>query len=140
MQPAIDADGYQRGTILEGSAPFLVAKNTDEFGVIVVKADISTIKATIVNITLGNETVLDESALAKATVWFDTYQTFVDRDGDTVTYNFGWQTTSTWFQATAADTDCQFKVEVWVTRVIGEPFSAGAWLLTSKKSIVPIPA
>lgn len=140
MQPAIEADGYQRITILEGSAPFLMAKVTDKAGTAIVKADISTIKATIINASLDGATVLDQSALVANTVWFDTYQTLTDPDGDTVTYNFGWPTTSTWFQTTTTDADCRFKVEVWVTRVIGEPVSAGAWLVTAKKSIVPIPA
>jgi len=140
MQPEINADGYQRITILEGSAPFLMAKVTDKAGTAIIKADISTIKATILNMTLSGETVLDQSTLVEATVWFDTYQTLTDPDGDTVTYNFGWQTTATWFQATTTDATCQFKVEVWVTPESGQPFAAGWWLVTSKKSIVPIPA
>jgi hypothetical protein len=138
MQPPIDSDGYQRVSIFEGEAPFLMSKVTNYAGVIIVKADIATIKATIVHSTL-TQTVLDQSTLAENTVWFDTYQTLTDADGDTVTYNFGWQTTATWFTATTYDNDCQFKVEVWVTPESGQPFRAGGWLVTAKRSIVPIP-
>ena len=107
------------------------------------QADISTIKATISNVTLGT-TVLDQSTLTKTDVWFDAIQTLVTVDENnesvTYTYNFGWQATATWFQATTYDNDCQFKVEVWVTPVSGQPFEAGWWWVTAKKSIVPIPA
>lgn len=140
MQPAIEADGYQRITILEGSAPFLMAKVTDKAGTAIVKADISTIKATIINVTLDGATVLDESALVEATVWFDTYQTLTDPDGDTVTYNFGWQTLASYFSTTTLTYNCQFKVEVWITPESGQAFAAGWWLVTAMKSIVPIPA
>ena len=138
MQQPISADGYQRISILEGSAPFLMSKVTNKSGVIIVKADIASIKATIVNMT-ATATVLDESALTEADVWFDTYQTLADPDGDTVTYNFGWQTLATYFATTTADYDSQFKIEVWVTPESGQPFPAGWWLVTAKKSIVPIP-
>lgn len=137
MTSPIDGDKYQRLTIREGEAPFLMGKVTDKAGTIVVKADIATIKATITNITAGT-TVLDQSTLAEATVWFDTYQTLTDADGDTVTYNFGWQTTATWFATTTYGDDAQFKVEVWVTPENGQPFAAGWWYITAKKSIVPV--
>lgn len=137
MTTPIDGDKYQRLTIREGEAPFLMGKVTDKAGTIIVKADISTIKATITNIT-SITTVLDQSTLAEATVWFDTYQTLTDADGDTVTYNFGWQTTATWFSTTTYADDAQFKVEVWVTPESGQPFAAGWWLVTAKKSIVPV--
>lgn len=139
MQPQIDADGYQRISILEGSAPFLMAKVTDKSGNIVVKADIATIKATIVNVTVAGSAVLDQSTLVEANVWYDSYQTLTDPDGDTMTYNFGWQTLASYFATTTYDNDCQFKVEVWVTPESGQPFPAGWWLVTVNKSIVPIP-
>ena len=143
MTTPIDADGYQRIAIKEGTAPFLMGKVSDKALTLIVKADISTIKATITNVTLGT-TVLDQSTLTKTDVWFDTIQTLatVDENNESITYtyNFGWQTTATWFQATTTDARCQFKVEVWVTPVSGQPFEAGWWLVTAAKSIVPIPA
>lgn len=134
----IDADGYQRISIKEGAAPFLMGKVTDKAGLIITSTDVSTVKATITNITSG-ATVLDQVALTKSEVWFDTYQTVVDDDGDTVSYNFGWQTLATYFSTTTFGDDAQFKVEVWVTPVSGQPLPAGWWIVTVKNSIVPIP-
>jgi outer membrane lipoprotein-sorting protein len=137
MTTPIDGDKYQRLTIREGEAPFLMGKVTDKAGTIIVKADIATITATILNITAGT-TALAATVLAEATVWNDTYQTLTDADGDVITYNFGWQTTSTWFATTTYADDVQFKVEVWVTPESGQPFAAGWWIITAKKSIVPL--
>lgn len=135
-------NGYLVAAIKEGEAPFLMSKVTTKSLTLPAQADISTIKATITNVTLGT-TILDQSTLTKTDVWFDSIQTLatVDENNESVTYtyNFGWQTTSTWFQATTTDAGCQFKVEVWVTPVSGQPFEAGWWLVTAAKSIVPIP-
>lgn len=136
-------NGYLVTPIKEGEAPFLMSKVTTKSLTLPSQADISTIKATITNVTLGT-TVLDQSTLTKTDVWFDAVQTLVTVDENnesiTYTYNFGWQTTATWFQATTTDAGCQFRVEVWVTPVSGQPFEAGWWLVTATKSIVPIPA
>jgi len=136
---AIDVNEYQQVSIREGTAPFLMGKVTDKALAIILKADISTIKATIVNVSSG-ATVLDQSALTKADVWYDTYQTLTNAAGRVITYNFGWQTLATYFSTTSYADDSQFKVEVWVTPVSGQPFEAGWWLVTARKSIVPIPA
>lgn len=139
MTTPIDGDKYQRLTIRKGEAPFLMGKVTDKAGTIIVKADIATIKATITNITGGGSTtVLDQSTLVEATVWFDTYQTLTDPAGRVITYNFGWQTLATYFSTPASTADSQFKVEVWVMPESGQPFTAGWWLITAKKSIVPV--
>lgn len=133
----IDPDFYAKISIAEGDAPFLTAKVTDKAGTIITQATVSTIEATIINAVSG-VTVLNESALTEGTVWFDTYQTLTNQDGDLLTYNFGWQTLSSYFATTTFADDGQFKVEVWVTPVSGEQFRAGWWLVTVKKSIVPL--
>lgn len=132
------ANGYQSVSIKEGNAPFLMAKVTDKAGTIVVKADISTITISIKNITAGTTVLASTTALSKTDVWFDTYQTLVDADGDTVTYNFGYQTLASYFATTSFPESSQFKVEVLVTPVSGQPFDAGWWFITAQSSIAPL--
>ena len=131
------ADGYVHISIDEGEAPFLNCKVTNKSGTALVQADISTLKATITNITTPG-TVLNESTLTISTYWFDTIQTLTDPGGDVQSYNFGWQTLATYFKTTGFNESSQFKVEVWGTPVSGQPFKVCWWLITAQKSIVPI--
>lgn len=137
MTTPVDPDGYQRLTIKEGHAPYLIGVGVTLANAELDIADISTIKATIRNATLGT-TVLDESSLTIADVWSDTLRTATDSNGDTVSYNLGWQTLASYFSTTDYGDDCQFEVEVWVTPVYGAPLSAW-WLITARHSTVPVP-
>jgi len=134
-------DCYMEFRFREGSAPVLLGKVTDWAQVKINAADISTIKATIKNLVTG-EAVLNEVTLTKADVWFDTLQTLtITQNGEskTYTYNFKWHTLASYFKSPTIYGDCQFKIEVWVTPVIGEQCEAGWWIGTAKKSIVQIP-
>lgn len=143
MSYSVIHKGYRFADIKEGEAPFLMGRVTTKARVAIVAANISTVKATVVNITTGT-TVLNESSLTVGTVWFDTYQTgaeWSDEDGvaiDATGYNFGWQTSATYFTTTASNESQHFRVEIWVTPTSGEPFQAGWWEIVATPSIVPI--
>lgn len=142
MSLVINADGYAYFSGKEGAAPVLLAKVSDYAQALLLKTDISTVKATIKNITSG-ATVLDQVTLVKNDVWFDTIQTLtITQNGVSVTYsyNFKWPTLSSYFTATTSDDDSQYKIEVWVTPVSGQQVDGGWWFYTAHKSIVPIPA
>ena len=129
--------GYTVLTIKEGEAPFLMARVTNKAGTIIAAADVSTVKATITNATLGT-TILNESTLTKADVWFSTYQTGAEWTADSTGYNFGWQTLATYFTSTTWASSARFLVEIWVTPVSGQPFQAGWWEISVLPSIVPV--
>jgi hypothetical protein len=128
-----DTDYFQQIGIREGEAPFLMGQVTDKDGTAILKADITSIAATITNLYTG-EIVLAAGALLKATVWFDTYETGAEWAADETGYNFGWQTDKDYFITTGDD--AQFKVEVLVTPVSGEQFYAGWWEVTVKHSVI----
>lgn len=133
----ISGEGYQWLQIQEGTAPYLIGTGVDIANAELQLADISTIKATITNITSG-EVILDEVSLTKSEVWSDDVRAITDADGVEIEYNLGWQTLPSYFATPTYGSDAQFKVEVWVTPVLGQKLSAW-WLVTAKRSIVPIP-
>lgn len=117
-----NVDGFAQGDV-----PLVYALDVkDADGEPITAADISTIKATALNM-LSLEYVLEESALVKADVWED----------EAEQSNFKWRPAASLWRTTDGN-DGQFKVEVEVTPVTGDKTYL-RFILTSYTSILPIP-
>lgn len=128
-------------SILEGEAPKLMSRVTDEDYAIIDPDDIATCDVTIQN-TFTGEYVLEEEALIVADVFLDAFASHSYKespDGETLTIscNFLWRTLSEYFITTGDDTE--FRIEIWAVPVNedSQRFSCGVWKVNVQHSVRP---